>query len=102
MVRVLTVNDQVSEYVDEKRLLHSLEVAKLSYEIAVANDLANPDNKIDRNVGYMIVAFGFFTIGSAVLVYFDVGAFLQISSSTSGSILNSKQVFLTSVQAEFE
>ena len=32
----------------------------------------------------------------------DVGAFLQISSSTSGSILNSKQVFLTSVQAEFE
>ena len=47
------------------------------YIVTTQNDLANPDNKIDRNVGYMIVAFGFFTIGSAVLVYFDVGAFLQ-------------------------
>ena len=40
--RLYYVN-RVAQYVDEKRLLHSLEVAKLSYEIAVANDLSNPD-----------------------------------------------------------
>ena len=33
---------KVSEYVDEKRLNHSIEVAKLSYQIAVANKLENP------------------------------------------------------------
>ena len=34
---------KISEYVDEKRLNHSLEVAKLAYEIAVANNLSDPD-----------------------------------------------------------
>jgi len=33
---------KVSEYVDEKRLNHSIEVANLSYRIAVANKLENP------------------------------------------------------------
>ena len=33
---------KVSEYVDEKRLNHSIEVAKLAYQIAVANKLENP------------------------------------------------------------
>ena len=33
---------KVSEYVDEKRLNHSIEVAKLAYQIAVVNNLPNP------------------------------------------------------------
>ena len=33
---------KLSEYVDEKRLKHSIEVAKLAYEIAVVNKLENP------------------------------------------------------------
>lgn len=33
---------KLSQYVDEKRLLHSIEVAKLSYQIACANNLENP------------------------------------------------------------
>lgn len=34
--------DTLKKYVDQKRLLHSIEVAKLSYEIAVVNKLENP------------------------------------------------------------
>ncbi len=34
--------NKLAQYVDEKRLLHSIEVAKLSYQIAVVNQLENP------------------------------------------------------------
>lgn len=34
---------KLSEYVNEKRLLHSIEVGRLSYKIALANQLSNPD-----------------------------------------------------------